>query len=205
MTKFKAAIAGFVTTLLSISAPLMASAQPIRSYEEFYVSCNEGGYYYKAQSKYCDGFINARTIELENLTARIEANSSDATAYDRRGFARQRMGDLWGAIADYTAAIDLDSSDATAYSKRGLAYQTLGNPWQAIKDYQAAIDLDADSAMVYNNLADSRIYVGDYNRGCADYLKATDLALANKESDTYILAWRNMRLYCRGVFERFPK
>ena len=205
MTKFKTAIAGVVTTLLSISAPLMVSAQSIRNYEEFYISCNEGAYYYKAQSRNCDGFINARTIELENLTQRIEANSSDATAYDRRGFSRHRMGDLWGAIADYSAAIKLDSQDAMAYSKRGLAYQTLGDPWLAIKDYLAAIDIDADSAEVHNNLGDSRIYLGDYNRGCADYLNATDLALANQDSDTYMLAWRNMRLYCRGVFERFPR
>ncbi len=204
MTKFKAAVAGFVTTLLTISVPLMASARSIASYEEFYISCNEGAYYYKAQSENCDGFINARTIELENLTARIEANSSDPKMYNRRGFSRQRMGDLWGAIADYTAAIEIDSSDATAYSKRGLAYQNLGYPWQAIDDYLAAIEIDADLAETHNNLGDSRIYLGDYNRGCADYLKATDLALTNQDSDTYVAAWRNMRLYCRGVLEKFP-
>ncbi|MGF1490495.1 MAG: tetratricopeptide repeat protein [Prochloraceae cyanobacterium] len=205
MTKIKTAIAGVVTTLLSISAPLMSSAQPIGSYEEFYISCNEGAYYYKIQSRNCDGFISARTIELENLTGRIDANSNDATAYNRRGFARQRMGDFWGAIEDYSAAIELDSNNAMAYGKRGLAYQSLNYPWLAIEDYSAAIAIDAEFAEVHNNLGDSRIYLGDYNTGCANYLAATNLALENQDSDTYISAWRNLRLYCRGVLERFPR
>lgn len=205
MTKIKAAIAGVITTLLSISVPLNTSARTIRDLQEFHISCNEGAYYYKIQSRNCDSAIDARTIELLNFSRQIEANPNNSRVYDLRGMARQRMGDYWGAITDYSKAIDLDSSDATAYHKRGLAYQTLGNPWQAIADYQMAIEIDDSFAIFHQDLADSRVYVGDYNAACADYLAAINMALESNDSETYVKAWRNMRLYCRGVFERFPR
>lgn len=205
MSKFNGRLATFLTTLFSVFPSLVVSAQQVNSYQDFYLFCSEPAYYYKVQSPDCERYLDSKAMELASLTEEIELDPRDPQAYDNRSSVRQELEDLWGAIKDYNQIIELSPNDANAYHKRGLAYQKLGDLNTAIADYTKAIEIEPNIASFYNNLAFARIILTDVEGGCADYLKAADLALSNNESDTYVLAFHNLRRYCQTLEEKFPQ
>ena len=74
-----------------------------------------------------------------------------AMAYNNRGFAYSKKGDLDRAIADFDEAIRLDPKYALAYLNRGNAYYRKGDQDRAIADYNEAIRLDPKLALAYYN------------------------------------------------------
>jgi tetratricopeptide (TPR) repeat protein len=70
-----------------------------------------------------------------------EANVQNAGTYYDRGIAKQKKGDLNGAMADYNQAIKLNPNDARAYRNRGNAKRKKGDLDGAITGFNRAIKL----------------------------------------------------------------
>ena len=74
-----------------------------------------------------------------------EANVQNAVTYLDRGNAKQKKGDLDGAMADYNHAIQLNPNYGLAYRNRGNAKQKKGDSDGAIADFNRAIKLGSQS------------------------------------------------------------
>jgi tetratricopeptide (TPR) repeat protein len=118
-----------------------------------------------------------------------------AQEYNYRGQARQKQGDLDGAIEDFTKAIEQSSGSGlvAAYDNRGQA-RMLKNDWDgAIADYtsslelqlhdtagnkpgskQAGVSIAQPIAFTYNNRGNARKGKGDLDGAIADYNKALE-------------------------------
>jgi tetratricopeptide (TPR) repeat protein len=71
----------------------------------------------------------------------IQLAPTDAAAYNSRGDARRRKGDLDSAIADYSKVIELNPRSAKAYDLRGQAYASKGDYARAVLDVTKAGEL----------------------------------------------------------------
>jgi Flp pilus assembly protein TadD len=76
-------------------------------------------------------------------------------AWDNRGSARNKLGDLEGAVADYSIAIQLSPMQASLYNNRGATFLESNQFPEAINDLTRAIEL----RMGY--------YQAEYNLGIA--------------------------------------
>jgi tetratricopeptide (TPR) repeat protein len=119
----------------------------------------------------------------------IEKNQSNASAYQKRAFAKRKMGNNEGAMSDYTNALNYNANLTEAYLGRAQARIKAGNYEQAIEDYNQTLTRQA------NHPKAKDIF---YNRGLA-YLKMKKLKEALQdfrevlklESDN-ALAWVNI-------------
>jgi tetratricopeptide (TPR) repeat protein/V8-like Glu-specific endopeptidase len=107
---------------------------------------------------------------IKTLDAAIAAKPTD-NAYGLRAFARQKMGDLPGAVADYSAAIKLAPYVAFYYGMRGNVYTEQKNYLAAIADYDRAIRLEPKNPNYYltratakSNLKLSAAAIQDYSQ-----------------------------------------
>jgi tetratricopeptide (TPR) repeat protein len=106
-------------------------------------------------------------------------------AFNNRGSARYKEGDLDGAIKDYNEAIRLKPDHADAYYNRGVASHSQGNLDGAIKDYTEAIRLKPDYADAYWGRGSSWFSKEDYY-SAADYQKYFDLGGTNESVRKYL-------------------
>ena len=106
-------------------------------------------------------------------------------AYGNRGHARQLLGDLDGAAADFTEAIRLDPRYADAYNSRGTLRFDRGDLDGALADYDNAVRFAPRKASAFFNRANARKRKGDVTGARADY----DRALALDAE--YISAYNN--------------
>jgi len=81
-------------------------------------------------------------------TANPEANVQNARTYHERGLARQKKGDLNGALIEYNQAIKLNPKNATAYKDRGNAKRKQGDLQGAKADFNQASKLGSRSGDV---------------------------------------------------------
>jgi tetratricopeptide (TPR) repeat protein len=96
---------------------------------------------------------------------------TNADYYLDRGSARQRKGDLDGAISDYTKAIEIDSRYADAYDSRADARRAKGDLDGAIADSTKAIEIDPRLVDNYITRGLARRAKGDFDGAIADYTK----------------------------------
>ncbi|MCX6772056.1 MAG: hypothetical protein NTX79_08480 [Candidatus Micrarchaeota archaeon] len=104
-----------------------------------------------------------------------DAAYADALSYENRGFAKSRLKDYEGAIADYGEAIRLSPKDAGAFQNRGIDKLHLGDPKGAIEDCSMAISLDPFNADAYFNRGNVKQALGDKKGAKEDYLRAAEL------------------------------
>ncbi len=150
--------------------------------EEYYISG-----FRKSNYSWIKGFnINDA---ISDFTMAIELSPKYVYAYYYRGWAKEKLGDYSGAIADYTKAIELDTttkhqySDCSAYIHRGDLKKKLGDNAGAQEDYQKAlIKFDSDTIVNHIYRGDLNQLLGDYTGALSDYTKA----IAESESD-YVL------------------
>ena len=81
----------------------------------------------------------ASEANIHSLTAVIESNPRDPSAYNVRGSAYAQAGRYKEALRDFNAAIEIDPSFSAAYSNRALLYRSRGKTAQALQDYNRAI------------------------------------------------------------------
>ena len=108
-----------------------------------------------------------------------------ARDYCNRGVARQKKGDLDGALADFGRAIELNPQDATAYNNHGLAQMAKGDLDGALADYDRALQISPRNFQIRTNRGIVRQRTGDLDGALADY----DIAI--KLWKTYVPAYRN--------------
>jgi tetratricopeptide (TPR) repeat protein len=113
------------------------------------------------------------------------AERQNAVSYFDRGFAKQKKGDLDGAIADYIQAIKLNPKDVSAYNNRGNVKFTKGDLNGAMADYNQAVRLNPKYAVAYNNLGNVKQKKGDLDGAMTDLNQAIEL------NPQYGLAYRN--------------
>jgi tetratricopeptide (TPR) repeat protein len=101
--------------------------------------------------------------------------ASDAIAqttardYCNRGVAREKKGDLDGALADYTRAIELNPHDATPYNNRGLVKVAKGDLDGALADYDRALQIRPRNFETHDNRGVVRQKKGDLDGALTDY------------------------------------
>lgn len=135
----------------------------------------------------------AKTITLRILlfSACLTAIASHTVAqttardYCNRGVARQKKGDLDGALADYTRAIELNPHDAAPYNNRGLLKMAKGDLDGALADYDRALQISPRNFEIRGNRGVARQKSGDLDGALSDY----DIAI--KLYHKYALAYRN--------------
>ena len=115
------------------------------------------------------------------LAASLIAIANDATGqtakeYCNQGVAKQKKGDLDGALADYTRAIELNPFDAILYNNRGVAKTAKGNLDSAIADFDRALQLDSRNAEAYDNRGIAVQKTGDLDGALRNYDRAIDLS-----------------------------
>jgi tetratricopeptide (TPR) repeat protein/membrane protease YdiL (CAAX protease family) len=111
---------------------------------------------------------------IDDCTEAINAEKTNAKAYDGRGSAYYGTGDLDRAIADFDEAIRVDPALAAAYSDRGLVYARKGDKARAIAAYEEAIRIDPKYVPAYVNRG--LAYAGtDEDRAIADFGRAIEL------------------------------
>jgi tetratricopeptide (TPR) repeat protein len=120
-----------------------------------------------------------------NILFSSTAETQNAVTYFDRGFAKQKKGDLDGAMADYNQAIKLNPKGASAYNNRGNIRFTKRDLDKAMADYNQALRLNPKYAIAYNNLGNVKLRKGDLNGAMADLNQAIEL------NPQYGLAYRN--------------
>jgi tetratricopeptide (TPR) repeat protein len=95
------------------------------------------------------------------------------TMYAHRAFAKQRTGDMMGAIPDYTKAIEMEPpiNQAQYYFHRGMCFAAIGGHEEhAIADYGRSIDIYPDHPGPYH--LRGKLFASDlarYEEAIADF------------------------------------
>ena len=76
-----------------------------------------------------------------DFDAYIRLDPDDASAYFKRAYAFDELGQHDRAIEDLDEAIRIDPTYAVAYNNRGVAYQSLGERELAERDFAKAKEL----------------------------------------------------------------
>lgn len=85
-----------------------------------------------------------------------------------RGYSKERIRDLKGALSDYTAALRANPLLGKAYSNRGNVYYKLKRYPQAIADYNRAIEFYPEEAKLFYNRGLALYLSGQHTDGCID-------------------------------------
>ena len=79
---------------------------------------------------------------MEDYDRAIELDPQDADAVNNRASAKQKLGNLQGAMEDYDRAIELDPQNAVAFNNQTYTKQNLGNMQGAMEDCYRGMELD---------------------------------------------------------------
>lgn len=117
-----------------------------------------------------------------------------------RGAAKEKLGDIAGAISDYGIVIDLDGAPkmllAIALFSRGMAKHRMDDTTGAIDDYTAVINLDeAFKELLAHALASrglAKVQAGDAAGAIEDYTTVIELDDAPAEQVALALATRGV-------------
>lgn len=115
------------------------------------------------------------TFKFLLLAAGLSIVASDGFAqttareYCNRGVAREKKGDLKGALADYSRAIELNPENATAHNNRGLLKMAKGDLEGALADYDRALQFSPGDFKFRTNRGIARQKNGDLDAALVDY------------------------------------
>ncbi|MEQ9427080.1 MAG: tetratricopeptide repeat protein, partial [Cyclobacteriaceae bacterium] len=109
------------------------------------------------------------------LSKAIELNPESADAYNNRGIAKFRTGDIDGAIADYDKAIELNPDEILTYRNRANLRDEGGNSVGAIADINKILQLDPEYSWAYLKRGIVKGAQGKHMAAFNDFNKAIDL------------------------------
>jgi tetratricopeptide (TPR) repeat protein len=114
---------------------------------------------------------------ISNLNIAININPKYAEAYNIRGYAKEFLGDTYGAISDYSKAIDFEVHDikkSIYYASRGSSKSKLNDLRGAFSDYSKSIDI-APHWGIYSNRGSIQERLGDFIGALSDYTKCLEI------------------------------
>jgi len=120
-------------------------------------------------------------------TANQEASAQNARTYNDRGLAKEKKGDLDGAMADYNQAMKLNPKYAAPYNNRGNVKLRKGDLNGAMAEYNQAIELNPQYGLAYRNRGNAKRKKGDLDGAMADFNRAIKLGVTT-ESHFYLYA-----------------
>ena len=159
----------FATTTLVIGLVLAGSAGA-QGLEQDLAQCS--GTDDELVIRGCTGVLKSRGLSRENK----------AVAYNIRGSAYTRRGDLDLAVDDFTNAMRRDPRSLAAYYNRGNVYIKQEKFDQAIADFSRAISLQPDHVLSYNNRGTAYLAKGEIDRAIAEFDKALELDPNNSQA-----------------------
>lgn len=109
------------------------------------------------------------------LLSALYLNAQNADVYIMTGNAKDQLGDLQGALADYSMAIQEDSTYAMAYFNRAWVKRKLNDYEGAIADYTLAIWFKPRYQIAYNNRGIVYMLTGKKEEACTDWQTAIEL------------------------------
>lgn len=128
------------------------------------------GYYYTGD------YNNSAAAYTSALGYYATEPSNMAKIYYRRGLAKMKLGDSYGALNDYNTAVEKDPSFKSTYWDRAELYYTKKDYRSAMQDYKKSIELyqgDNESlAILCTNVGDCERFLADYQQAINDYTKA---------------------------------
>jgi tetratricopeptide (TPR) repeat protein len=113
--------------------------------------------------------VDGRQAEIDGLTKLIDLNPNDASAYHKRGRARERTGDRQKAMEDFDRAIALDPTGGRFFLSRGSAKVDGGDFQGAIEDFDRAVAIDEGLARGYFFRAQAKEGLGLLEDAKSDY------------------------------------
>lgn len=120
-------------------------------------------------------FENGRYIEaITHYTILIQEYPDLPAAYNNRGVARFRLGDLQGALEDYARCLDLSPQFAEAHCNRGTALLKQMEYDAAIEAFSTAIALKPDYGRALAGRAYARMTKKEYALAVEDYRAALE-------------------------------
>ena len=148
---------------------------------------------YLAQAK-ASQLKKGREQTVIKLTTQALTLRSSVKGYFLRAFAKYRLKDTHGAIADYNKTIEINPQYVPAIYNRANAKKTLEDYQGAIADHSKAIEINPQYAAAFNNRGTNKFLLGDHQGAIADYSKAIEIN--PKHAGAY---------YNRGVAKRKTK
>ena len=142
----------------------------------------------KAKGDSMSNLISINKDHSQNRTAMqdcpLRSNAGEGTktvnadAWNDKGNAHFKRGEMEMAIQAYNRALQLDPSFGRPYSNLALAYLTQGQYAEAILLYEKSLELlnsDKDKAVSWNGLGNIYRCINDYENAVAAYQKAAQL------------------------------
>ncbi|MCP9909025.1 tetratricopeptide repeat protein [Cyanobium sp. BA20m-p-22] len=128
---------------------------------------------YLAQAKALLG-MKGREQEVIRLSNQVLAAQVSVDAFFYRAYAKDDLGDHYGAIADLDQAISLKPT-GSSYTNRGVQKSKIGDVNGAIIDFNKAIAANPKEYYAYTNRCFAKIKQGDQYGAIADCSKAIEI------------------------------
>ncbi len=114
-------------------------------------------------------------VALEHFTGALESYPKYGPALLGRGLSRDRLGDPYGALADYDAAVEQDAGIAERRYSRGVLRARLGRNREAREDLDAAIALDPRDVDAWVHRGALSAVEGDVAGAVRDFDRAVEI------------------------------
>ena len=129
-----------------------------------------------------DFYNKALETALNELAQKINVNIE--FIYLNRGFAKQSIKDVRGALKDYNKAIEINPQFAEAYMNRGTLKGGAFDDYSgAINDLNKALYFNPKLAGAYEARGIAQLLKGENKKACDDFKKA--LSFNNKTLDLF--------------------
>jgi tetratricopeptide (TPR) repeat protein len=112
---------------------------------------------------------------VDYLSQAIALRDPDSSIFINRAYAKSRLDDLDGALADLNRALEIDTDASIALNNRATIYLFLGQIEAAQQDIERAMTLAPESFHVWNTRGEWHLLRGEYAEALADFVHAETL------------------------------
>ncbi|MFC2152686.1 TonB family protein [Bacteroidota bacterium] len=139
----------------------------ITFFSSFGQSANQDEVFYKNGIELLDN--NNYSAAIYYFNKAIDLNPNISIYYHNRGYAKQLINDLEGALNDYKKASNLVPTESLYFYLIANIYNEQQNYTEAITNYSTAIDLDGTDYLYFFNRGNIFLKIEDYKNAINDY------------------------------------